>query len=361
MRIGTNMSAHIACGQLSKTEKKLSDSLGKLSSGYKINTSKDDSAGMAISEKMRAQIKGLDRASSNASDGISVSQTAEGALSEIHAMLQRMRELAVQGASDTYSDEDRKNIMEEIKALQKEVDRISSDTEFNGTSLLNGDMQRRTYALDKDGKLNSDLKVAYMSGDVQAGQYSLKYNADGTITPGAGFDTDAIITYNDNKINISGSNGFEMMLSYDEANMKPGDYTLEVWDIGTMTIQLGANEGQTMGICIPEISCESLNIDKIDMNTTDGCQDAISKLDEAIGRVSLVRAEIGADQNRLEYSVSSLDVTEENMTSALSRIQDVDMAEEMTNYTQYNVLQQAGVSMLAQANQLPEKVLQLLQ
>ncbi len=361
MRIGTNMSAITACGSLSKSEAKLSKSLGRLSSGYKINTSKDDSAGMAISEKMRTQIKGLDRASSNASDGISVSQTAEGALNEIHAMLQRMRELAVQGASDTYSDEDRRNIQEEISALQKEIGRISNDTEFNNTSLLNGELQRRTYALDENGKLNSDMRVAYMTNDVLAGNYSISMSSEGYITLVDGFTDNALVSYDNNKITIKDANGFEMMLAYNEENTPVGDFTLEVWDIGDMTIQLGANEGHTMGICIPEISCESLNIDKINLTTTKGCEDAISKLDEAISRVSLVRAQIGADQNRLEYSVSSLDITSENMTSALSRIQDVDMAEEMTNYTQYNVLQQAGTSMLAQANQLPEKVLQLLQ
>lgn len=361
MRIGTNMAAHIACGQLSKTEKNVAASLGRLSSGYKINTSKDDSAGMAISEKMRAQIKGLDRASSNASDGISVSQTAEGALNEVHSMLQRMRELAIQGASDTYSDDDRKNIMEEVKALRTEVDRISNDTEFNNTSLLNGDMQRRTYALDEDGKLDSSIKVSYMTNDVVAGEYKISVDVDGTITPGDPFTSKAIVSYNDNKATITDENGFEMMFTMDENNMPQGDYTIEVWDIGSMTIQLGANEGQTMGICIPELSCESLNIDKLDMTTTDGCNDSITRIDEAINRVSLVRSQLGADQNRLEYSVSSLDVTSENMTSALSRIQDVDMAEEMTTYTQNNVIQQAGTSMLAQANQLPEKVLQLLQ
>ena len=164
MRIGTNMSAITACGSLSKSEAKLSKSLGRLSSGYKINTSKDDSAGMAISEKMRTQIKGLDRASSNASDGISVSQTAEGALNEIHAMLQRMRELAVQGASDTYSDEDRRNIQEEISALQKEIGRISNDTEYNTMYLLDGTLSRRSYA-DIDGVSMFSVTQNVLSGE----------------------------------------------------------------------------------------------------------------------------------------------------------------------------------------------------
>lgn len=361
MRIGTNVSAIVACGQLSVTERKIATSLGRLSSGYKINTAKDDSAGMAISEKLRAQIKGLDRASLNASDGISVSQSAEGALNEVHSMLQRMRELAVQGATDSYCDDDRESIQEEIEALQEEINRISTDTDFNGTTLLDGDMQRRTYALDSEGKLNSSLRIAYITNDVEVGNYGITMNADGTATLGAGFSSSAIINYDNNKINITDRNGFEMMLAYDEDNMPTGDLTLEVWDIGTMTIQLGANEGQKMGICIPEISCESLNIDKLDLTTSEGCRGAITKIDEAISRVSLARAQVGADQNRLECAIASLDVTSENMSSALSSIQDVDMAEEMSTYTQLSVMQQAGMSMLAQANQLPEKVLQLLQ
>lgn len=361
MRIGTNMSALIACGQLTKSENNLAKALERLSSGYKINTSKDDSAGMAISEKMRAQIKGLDRASSNAADGISVSQTAEGALNEVHSMLQRMRELAVQGASDTYNDEDRKSLQEEVNALRKEVDRISNDTVFNKTALLNGDMQRRTYTMDADGSIDSRLRVAYMTNEVKDGNYGINMDSSGQVTLTSGFSSEALIRYTDNKVTITDKNGFEMMLAYDENDIPEGDFNLEVWDIGSMTIQIGANESQTMGICIPAMNCESLNIDKLNLTTSKGCDEAITRIDEAIARVSLTRSHIGADQNRLEYSVASLDVTSENVTSALSRIQDVDMAEEMTNYTQYNVLQQAGISMLSQANQLPEKVLQLLQ
>lgn len=361
MRIGTNVSAIVACGQLSVTERKIATSLGKLSSGYKINTAKDDSAGMAISEKLRAQIKGLDRSSMNASDGISVAQAAEGALNEVHSMLQRMRELAVQGATDSYCDDDRESIQAEIEALQDEIDRISSDTDFNGTTLLDGEMQRRTYALDENGRLNSALRIAYITNDVEVGDYGITVNADGTATLGAGFSSSAIISYDNNKISISDRNGFEMMLAYDKDDMPTGDFTLEVWDIGTMTIQLGANEGQQMGICIPEISSESLNVDTLDLTSAEGCRSAITKIDEAISRVSLARAQVGADQNRLECAITSLDVTSENMSSALSSIQDVDMAEEMSTYTQLSVMQQAGMSMLAQANQLPEKVLQLLQ
>ena len=184
MRIATNMSALIANGYLSKSENRLQKSLERLSSGYRINSSKDDSAGMAISEKMKKQIQNLNRAEMNASDGISVTQTAEGALSEIHAMLQRMNELAVQGANDTFTDEDRSNINSEIESLRKEIDRISTDTEFNNTKLLNGDVQRRAYStvVSAGGEVNltSGAIATYFTNSVEAGNYGLKVNADGT-------------------------------------------------------------------------------------------------------------------------------------------------------------------------------------
>lgn len=372
MRIGTNMSAVIAAGYLNKSEKSMQLSLGKLSSGLKINNSKDDPAGMAISQKMKAQIKGLSRASMNASDGISVVQTAEGALSEVEAMLQRMNELAVQGANETHTDEDRKNMNNEIKALMAEIDRISTDTEFNSTKLLNGDLQRRTYATTYDASgekhLESNIDASYMTSEVEAGRYGISVDANGVGSfllgddgNRIGFSDTATITTTDNKILVNDLNGFKMEFTINPEESFSGDVTFEVWNIGTMPIQIGANEGQLLDICIPEISSKSLNIDSLKYDTSDDCGNSITSINEAISRVSKVRSEIGACQNRLERSVSSLDVTEENMTAALSRMTDVDMAEEMTNYTQYNVMQQAGVSMVAQANQLPEKVLQLLQ
>lgn len=372
MRIGTNMSARMSGMYLNKSEKNLAASLQRLSSGYKINTSKDDSAGMAISEKMRTQIKNLNRASQNAADGISVSQTAEGAISEIQAMLQRMNELAVQGANDSYTDEDRKNIGSEIESLKKEIDRISNDTEFNNTKLINGDVQRRTYSVVEDASgevtMTGAVKTSYLTNSVPAGDYGLIINGDGTAdfatdASGSriGFSDSAIMISENNKIRVTDADGFEMEFTVDDESGFTGEVTVQLMDIGTMPIQVGANANQIMDIAIPEVSTVALNLDKLDYSDSEGCSSAITTIGEAISRVSRIRSEIGAYQNRLEYSVTSLDSTEENMTAALSRITDVDMAEEMTNYTQYNVLQQAGVSMVAQANQLPEKVLQLLQ
>lgn len=372
MRIGTNMSAIIANRYLSKSENSLQQSLERLSSGYKINSSKDDSAGMAISEKMKTQIKNLNRASMNASDGISVVQTAEGALNEIHSMLQRMSELAVQGANDSFTDEDRANINSEIDALKQEIDRISQDTEFNNTKLLNGDVQRRAYSTvtnaSGEKNLTDAVSTTYLTNSIPAGEYGLTINADGTADfmldengDRVGFSDSAVMTTTNNKIRVTDNDGFEMEFTIDRKSGFTGDVSVELWDLGTMPIQLGANANQTIDINIPEVSTYSLNLDQLNFTTSEGCGKAITTINDAVSRVSKIRSELGAYQNRLEYSVSSLDSTQENMSSALSRITDVDMAEEMTNYTQYSVLQQAGVSMVAQANQMPEKVLQLLQ
>ncbi len=371
MILGTNMSAVISASYLSSSEKKLRGALEKLSSGYKINHSKDDAAGMAISEKMRTQIKGLGQASRNAADGISVTQTAEGALSEVEAMLQRMNELAVQGANESYTQEDRDNMAKEIESLKKEIDRISTDTDFNSTTLLNGDMQRRSYATNTDANgekhLLNGIRVSYMTNNVEAGSYGLTVAADGTASftmaggSRVGFSDTALLTQEGNKVKITDSDGFEMDFTIDPEAGITGDITFEVWDIGTMPIQIGANEGQLMDICIPEVSSETLNLDMLDFSSSDASGKSIGVIAEAISKVSKVRSQLGAYENRLEYSVTSLDISEENMTAAFARIRDVDMAEEMTNYTQLNVMQQAGISMLAQANQMPEKILQVLQ
>ena len=365
MRLATNMTAIVSAGYLSSSEKSVRQSLERLSSGYKINHSKDDAAGMAISEKMRTQIKGLDRASMNASDGISVIETAEGGMAEIHLMLQRMNELAVEGANDTFTQEDRDNIAKEVEALKQEINRISSDTQFNSTNLLDGDLQRRVYAtVDNGGNttLADGIRASYISNAVEAGNYKITMSGGVASLPAdSGFSSSAILTQVENKVKVVDANGVEMNFTVDMDNLPSGDITFEVWDIGTMPIQVGANEGQIMDICVPEVSVEALNLDLLDCSSSDACSKSLTIIADAISRVSQFRAQMGAYENRLECSVRSLDGTAENMTAALSRIQDVDMAKEMTNYTQYNVMQQAGVSMVSQANQLPEKVLQLLQ
>lgn len=480
MKINNNISAVITNKQLLGTENNLSSSMEKLSSGLKLNHASDNPSGMAISNKMKAQIRGLDQASQNASDGTSVIQIVDGALGEVTDMLQRMRELAVQAANGTNSQKEKESCQLEIASLRDEVDRISETTEFNTKSLLDGSLDARVYA-DKENRDN--ISRIYVSDSVAEGTYSLtvdkaatkatydtgiqvddlvgkngqlsingytvkitdqmtkeeiytalrdgaeigectisrideplsfsstaygshasvsliQQSEDGDIF-GAGipntqtypdakavvttgdnaevtldsansaFDPRATVSYDGNKITITNTDGFNMSFLL-EAGFEAGATTaagttttgvinLEVTDIGIMDLQIGANEGQTMQVRIPSTNVDSLYIDDIDVTTVNGPSKAMDRLDSAISTISQIRSQIGAYENRLDYTVGSLDETQENMESALSRIEDVDMAEEMTEYTKYNVLQQAGTSVLAQANELPTQALQLLQ
>ena len=279
MIINHNMLAINTHRQMSTISGNQSKSIEKLSSGLRINRAGDDAAGLAISEKMRGQIKGLNQASRNAQDGISLIQTAEGALTETHAMLQRMRELVVQGANDTNSPEDRANIKDELNQLSTEITEITKKTEFNTKKLLNGK-----------------------------------------------FETDSI------------------------------------------TLQVGANSGQFIEFNIKNMAATALGVEAANIGDVVGA--AASKatdisaltdtIDKAIKSVSSQRSKLGAVQNRLEHTIKNVDNTAENIQSAESRVRDVDMAKEMMNYTKQNILQQAAQSMLAQANQAPQGVLQLL-
>lgn len=365
MRIGTNIAAYMAGSQLAGVEKKLSASMNRLSSGYKINCSKDDPAGMAMTQKLRVQIKELNRSEINATDGISVVETAESVLAEVESMLQRMRELSVQGASDSYTDEDRSNIMSEIKELQDEIDRISEDTKFNNQSLLDGTFDRNSYAFNEDGRLTSDVRVLYMSDTVNAGIYELtisdgKIVSDDATIQGI-FGETAVATVDGNKVDITARDGFELSFALDNPDAADQTITIQIEDMGGMPIQVGNNEGQSLEIIIPRVDTELLHIDDLDCTTTSGCDAAITKLDKAISLVSKIRSNLGAYQNRLDSVAQTIAATTESLTSALSKIADTDMADEMTEYTSQNVLQQAGITMLSQANQMPEKVLQLLQ
>ncbi len=593
MRINTNITAIMANSHLQKNDNALGKSLERLSSGLKLNRSADNSAGMAISAKMRAQIKGLDQANNNASDGVSVIQSAEGALGEVHSMLQRMRELAVQGANGTNTDEDRDAIQKEMEALQEEIDRIGTDTEFNNRPLLDGTWDRRRYP-DTVG-----VKVTEISNSVQAGDYKLtitqgatqatktltatnttanltdkvgakgkivingydipikeddtkadvlakiteaadrlnlevefgnnyqsikltsyeygseqeimvycedesyvpafglssnntnysdeakitltgnttgnttasgtidikvrdkdtntvetvtipinpgdtkedilqnittqintlnateqkidvnydndnitftSYEGNASATPGngskyevsvtctnclvpaqdgkiqemfgfpieketvqgenmeadfivngnrVGFSNTAILSAQGNTLTITDQGGFRM--EYEIENGVLGVVGVEVMDIGTMTIHVGANEGQIIDVCIPEVSKEALGLTYLNCRSQFGCEKAISLLDDAISEISSIRSSLGAYQNRMDTAMSSLSVTHENMTAAISRLEDTDMSSEMTEYTKYTVLQQAATAMVAQANERPQTVLQLLQ
>ena len=481
MKVNHNIAAVLANHRLQTTEKNLAASVGRLSSGYKINSAKDNPAGFAIAHKMSTQLRGLDRASDNALDGVSAIETAEGALSEVTNMLQRLRELAVQSANDTYTTQDRAAIQVEVEKLQEEIQRISRDTEFNKQSLLDGTFDTRAYS-NTDGvgaKLLSDevspgpyqfkingiaekaslttgtvdttafgkapaaaetftvginhvsveistadtfetaygkirdaaeqsgIETTYTGGKLvfSSEEYGSKYTIDvsvsdtsaatilglDTATSQKGTDADISLVLDDNTattpskfkntatrtadgeyVKITDRGGFEMTIKVDNNKYQEivNDTTktlvgkvstVDVKDFGYMSLQIGSNENQIVDVRIPDMSLDNMGITELDYMTHEGCTEAITKVDQAIAYVSSVRGKLGAYQNRLEYTISSLDVTNENLTEAYSRIMDTDMAEEMTKYTQYNVLQQAGVSVLSQANDLPQTVLQLLQ
>ncbi len=372
MRISFNASAVIANNSLSRADNKLSESLARLSSGLKIVGAKDNPSGLAMSKRMNAQIEGISVANQNANDGISIIEIADGTLSEIHEMLQRANELCIKASNGTMTDEDRKMVDAEVQQLKEEIERICSETQFNGQNILDGSFDLRGYTN------TTDVKVSYYSDEVKPDSYSftaldIAYDENGNIDletasesfqPGGGFPQDAKVTQTDgNVITITGSDDFEMKLE-----IKPGaviDATnpvnILVEDFGSMDMQIGANQGQQLGIRIPKMSLENMGISALHTSTEASSNEGIEKIDNAIKFVSNVRSRLGAYQNRLEHTVSSLDISSENMTAAYSRIMDVDMAEEMTEYTTLQVLSQAATSMLAQANERPSQVLQLLQ
>lgn len=368
MRINYNVSAMLSNNALSTNDDLLSKSLERLSSGLKINHAKDNPAGLAMSKRMNAQIEGLSTANQNASDGVSIIEIADGAMTEISEMLQRINELSVKAANGTMTDDDRATIQDEVTQLKEEITRISDTTEFNGQKLLNGEFDLKGYTS------SDEIKVNYYSADVPVKEYtldiSLKKDADGNleldgdIQFGKGFeDVGALKTeMKDDLLTITGENGFEMRLDVSGAQAGPyNTLKIDATGIGAMRLQIGANEGQVLEVNIPAVSLQNMGIEDIDVSTKAGAEDAIARVDGAIKYVSGVRGRLGAFQNRLESTINSLDVTNENMTAAYSRIMDVDMAEEMTSYTTYQILAQAGTSMLAQANERPSQVLQLLQ
>lgn len=382
MRINYNVSAMLSNNALANNDNLLAQSLERLSSGLKINHAKDNPAGLAMAKRMNAQIEGLSKANDNANDGISVIETADGAMTEISEMLQRMNELAIKAANGPMSDSDRETVQDEVSQLKEEVTRISETLEFNGQKLLNGEFELKGYVY---GDL--DVKVSEYSKEVPAKKYTINeisiekemINGEETgnyivtkLDIGNEFPAGATAQVSkDNLLTIKGTNGFEMTLDLAKIDLEKSlenqtdvtiqNLTVDITGIGAMRLQVGANEGQVLAVEIPAISLRNMGIENLDVSTKEGALKGIGDIDKALKYVSDVRGRLGAYQNRLESTVNSLDVTSENMTAAYSRIMDIDMAEEMTNYSTYQVLTQAGTSMLAQANQRPSQVLQLLQ
>ena len=502
MRIQHNIAALNSYRQLGTNNTATSKNLEKLSSGYKINRAGDDAAGLAISEKMRAQITGLEKAQDNANDGISLVQTAEGALTEVHSMLNRMTELAEQSANGTYDNTtDRANLQKEVDSLKSEINRISEGTNFNGINLLDGSLGAKTGATDvnmilsgaktpitaKDGvafsqkitiaagvadgaDANLELKYLDKEGNAQTANISFKANKTTATTHQANavaaiqehFGDAYTVTNTGNDITITAKDkaddqtqifsvkqteagadvtgatfaavtagkadtftieagteitiakGAENFLEIDGTKYqiltngeKPvsgakalyvdqstgtvnndsatqiaaqlKEYGIDAKADGTdlvitkadasdnakggLTLQIGDTSDQfnKLTVTVGNMSSKSLGIGDIDISDQDGAAAAMDLIKSAINTVSSTRGDIGAIQNRLEHTINNLGVTTENVTAAESRIRDVDMAKEMMNYTKNNILIQASQSMLAQANQLPQGVLQLLQ
>lgn len=392
MRINTNLSAMTALNNSTKTTALASSSMEKLSSGLKINKAGDDAAGLAISEKMRSQIRGLDQASQNTQDGISVVQTAEGAMEETGNILQRMRELTVQAANETNTVEDRAKITEELTQLTSEIDRIANSTEFNGKKILNGGGTMISNAdLTANGTGISEIKVSNSSlsaGDTLEITSATDGELVATITKadGSGTITQTLtgIKSNANEQEISFTDlGISIRLQGTPGEASANDIVADTVQLtasdladgntNSITIQAGANSGndvnQTITVNLSKTDSATLgfsttDIDDIkDADLTTGTQaanDFISKLDDALKTVNTSRANLGATQNRLETAQSNLTTSSENLTAAESRIRDVDVAAEMMNLSKLNLINQAAQAMMTQAKSQPEGVMQLL-
>jgi len=383
MRINHNIAALNTHRQLSVNNTGVQKSLEKLSSGLRINRAGDDAAGLAISEKMRGQIRGLETAQRNAQDGISLIQTAEGALNETHSILQRMRELAVQASNDTATDDDRKELQKEINQLVDEIDRIATDTEFNTQKLLNGSFSGKKFQIGANEGQEMTLSIAAM-GSANMGTAG---NQTATLTTtGLDFSTNGVdvtignttITINQDytgdaaalaaKLNAAFQNTEGVSVRANGADLifeGSAAFTVVAADNGGSggATQIGgastSSTGTTTGATINTLKDASLT-GSGGVQTQADAKAAITAIDNAIKTVSAERAKLGAVQNRLEHTINNLGTSAENLTAAESRIRDVDMAKEMMEFTKNNILTQAAQAMLAQANQVPQGVLQLL-
>lgn len=374
MKVNSNIQAMFAQSILSANEEKMAKSTQKMSSGYKLNRAMDNPAGMAITNRMRAQLSSLERATKNSKNAINAIQTAEGALSEIESMLQRMNELSIQGSNGTMSSSDRLAIQEEVDQLVSEINRISKNTTYNSQNLLDGTQDLKAFSGS-----SKDISVRNYNELMDVGKYKISVGAGGLVTSltkdGATIDIAAqeVVEFVDKDGKTTGystkihtANGAELTFETKGASSAT-NVELDITGYGGMKIQVGAEEGQEIQVVIPEVSLRTLNFVDLDGNRTldlrteEGATKAISQIASAIDYVSAARSKLGAYQNRIENTVTNLDVTTENLTESYSTIKDIDMAEGMVEYTTLQVLIQAGTSMVAQANEQPQQALQLLQ
>lgn len=394
MIINHNMSAMNAHRQMGINNNMQSKAMEKLSSGQRINRAGDDAAGLAISEKMRGQIRGLDQASRNAQDGISMIQTAEGALGETQNILQRMRELAVQAGNDTNTTDDRKQIQQEINQLTNEVNRISNTTEFNTQKLIDGSAEKgfklqiganenQSMTIDikdmgsKALGITTEEKVKEISGETDLAKVTLTSTGD---------ELTVLIDKKEVVLQTAGGDGEEVSIDNIVAKLNEAlgkeklDAKAELVEgklviTGTDASKVGNIQNEGANITGGKIEAKDSDNFKnpitdgtndtatgsaLDVSNHDNAKAAITKFDSAINTVSTERAKLGAFQNRLEHTIANVDTSAENLQAAESRVRDVDMAKEMLNFSKANILSQASQAMLAQAKQAPQGVLQLL-
>ena len=410
MRIQHNIMAMNAYRNYANNTSALSKNLEKLSSGYKINRAGDDAAGLAISEKMRAQITGLDKAQDNAKDGISLVQTAEGALTEVHDMLNRMYELAEQSANGTFEDgTDRKQLQKEVNQLKSEINRIADSANFNGIKLLDGSMSAnattKLTGTATNSKAGVDLNIVADSVyDATGKRTELDFSLSVTTTANsAGVSVDEngtvlITVMGKDADGISAEEIQAMLAKAKAANSKVSEDIMNAvrdatvtgkgivapksatnatkWtDVATVTSTTTANKGESLVLQIGDTSdrfnqlrvgikdchVDALGLTDMKIGDQDSAAKALDKIKSAINYVSDVRGTLGATQNRLDHTINNLSVMQENIQDAESTIRDTDVADEMMAYTKNNILIQSAQAMLAQANQVPQGVLQLLQ
>jgi flagellin len=379
MRINNNLMAMNTHRQLGVATNGGAKSMEKLSSGMRINKAGDDAAGLSISEKMRGQIRGLNQASSNSQDGISMIQTAEGALNETHAILQRMRELTVQANNGTNIKEDREKIQQEIKELSEEITSIGDKTQFNKQNLLDGSLGATTdnVGISIDGSVGSVFKIADVTGaKIDAGYIITSddgtdntitlSNADGSLTQTITVTDVTAMTVGD-KLHFE-KFGVTIEATANDVSSLAATNTFDV-DANGVSFQVGANGSQSLSLSIDDLRADKLGSGTLKMDAIDvtdftvagmSFENQIAAIDDAISKVSEQRSNLGSKQNRLEHTIKNLDTSAENLQAAESRIRDVDMAKEMMEQTKNNILSQASTAMLAQANRSPEGVLQLL-
>lgn len=396
MRINTNLNAMKAIKNSNKNVSSSGNSMKKLISGLSINKAADDAAGLAISEKMRSQIRGLNQAEQNAQDGILMLQTAEGTVEEVGNIVQRMRELSVQCANESNSGEDREKIVIELNELHEEIDRISNSTQFNEKDLLNGQTVIRIekqYTITKGAAMNDQIsKIQVQRGfdfsDLDLGGLGFVSHKQGEIS----FEPGKNINYKvsvDNMVNQKVQPGATITIN--DSNEKYIKFAVkQEIDLNIATqvkminvalkekeikgkeikLQIGANtdSSQTLKVKIDNMSTESLEISKDDISNmkkegskgTEAATKMIDNLDDALERVNVSRGNLGAMQNRLQTASSNLNTMNENLTSIESRIRDVDVAKEIINLSKINLINQANQAIMVQAKSQPEAVIQLL-